>query len=124
MTSPPPFIEAISQRLDKFATERREEALELGPEAVSFTEHALAGLQGGKRLRARFCWWGWRGVAHGSGVTESAGDAAVGVRAALEIFQSAALAHDDLFDNSNTRRGRPSAHRALEAAHRAASRRQ
>ncbi len=30
------------------------------------------------------------------------------------------LVHDDLIDNSDTRRGRPAAHRALEASHRAA----
>ncbi|NKF34468.1 polyprenyl synthetase family protein, partial [Pseudomonas sp. BGM005] len=40
------------------------------------------------------------------------------VCASLEIFQSAALVHDDLIDNSDTRRGRPAAHRALERAHR------
>ena len=37
--------------------------------------------------------------------------------AALEIFQSAALVHDDLIDNSDTRRGKPAAHRALQRRH-------
>ena len=40
--------------------------------------------------------------------------------ASLEVFQAAALVHDDLIDNSDTRRGRPAAHRALEAEHRTA----
>ncbi|MDR7113348.1 geranylgeranyl diphosphate synthase type I [Microbacterium trichothecenolyticum] len=42
----------------------------------------------------------------------------IAAAAALEVFHAAALVHDDLIDNSDTRRGRPSAHRALEAAHR------
>jgi len=37
--------------------------------------------------------------------------------AALEVFHAAALVHDDVIDNSDTRRGRPAAHRALEGAH-------
>jgi geranylgeranyl diphosphate synthase type I len=44
----------------------------------------------------------------------------VAAAAALEIFHAAALVHDDLIDNSDTRRGRPAAHRSLEAGHRGA----
>ncbi|MPS76149.1 MAG: polyprenyl synthetase family protein, partial [Microbacterium sp.] len=66
MTPSLPLVEAISQRLDKFATARREEAAELGAEALALVDHATASLGGGKRLRARFCWWGWRGVAAAS----------------------------------------------------------
>ena len=42
----------------------------------------------------------------------------VGVAAALEIFHAAALVHDDIIDNSDTRRGAPSAHRRFERLHR------
>lgn len=44
-------------------------------------------------------------------------DAALDLAAALELFQTAALIHDDVLDGSDTRRGRPSAHRAFEADH-------
>lgn len=44
-------------------------------------------------------------------------DAAVRVSAALEMFQVAALIHDDVLDDSDTRRGMPSTHRALESTH-------
>lgn len=73
---------------------------------------ASAATDGGKRLRARFCHTGWRAVSSTAG-----SDAILDVAAALEIFQAAALVHDDLIDNSDTRRGKPAAHRALEAMH-------
>lgn len=79
-----------------------------------------ASLRGGKRLRARFLLTGCRAVERGSGPVPPAIEAAaIGVAAALEVFQAAALVHDDLIDNSDTRRGHPAAHRALESAHRA-----
>jgi geranylgeranyl diphosphate synthase type I len=39
------------------------------------------------------------------------------VAGAIELFQTAALIHDDVLDRSDTRRGLPSTHRALEALH-------
>ena len=39
------------------------------------------------------------------------------VAAALELFQAAALLHDDVMDDSATRRGQTTAHRALAAEH-------
>ncbi len=36
---------------------------------------------------------------------------------ALEVFHAAALVHDDIMDNSDTRRGEPSVHRLFERAH-------
>lgn len=90
-----------------------------GPDAAMFVEAAASTLQGGKRLRARFCHAGWRSVARFGGRPAAETAAVWDLCAALEIFQSAALVHDDLIDNSDTRRGRPAAHRALEAQHRA-----
>lgn len=86
-----------------------------------FIESAAATLQGGKRLRARFCHAGWRAVARYSAREAAETDALWDVCAALEIFQSAALVHDDLIDNSDTRRGSPAAHRSLEQQHRSLS---
>jgi geranylgeranyl diphosphate synthase, type I len=71
-------------------------------------------LAGGKRLRPLFAYWGAR--AAGAPDDESLVRAA----ASLELLHAFALIHDDVMDGSNLRRGRPSAHRALEASHRAA----
>jgi geranylgeranyl diphosphate synthase type I len=75
--------------------------------------HALAVdyLAGGKRLRPAFCYWGWR--ATGAPPTEGLIRAA----ASLELLQACALVHDDVMDGSDTRRGKPSAHRRLESHH-------
>jgi geranylgeranyl diphosphate synthase type I len=120
----PPFpdpIEAVSQRLDQFLSAQRLSVAGDGPEALSFVEAAGSTLAGGKRLRARFCVTGWRAVAEAGSVPAAGIPASVtAAAAALEVFQAAALVHDDLVDNSDTRRGRPAAHRALEAAHRGA----
>ncbi|WP_159499707.1 polyprenyl synthetase family protein [Microbacterium sp. 18062] len=111
-------IEAVSQRLDNFFASRLRNATEAGPEAVHFVRASASAVQGGKRLRARFCLTGWRAVAEAGGRVARPGDAVIAAAAALEIFHAAALVHDDLIDNSDTRRGKPAAHRALEAHHR------
>ncbi|GAA2784257.1 geranylgeranyl pyrophosphate synthase IdsA [Kitasatospora paracochleata] len=83
-----------------------------GPELPSLIAQLRTFLAGGKRLRPLLCVCGWYA---GGG----AGDHAPAVRAAagLELFQAFALIHDDVMDASDTRRGQPSAHRALAAAY-------
>ncbi len=120
MSSSADPVAAVSQRLDTFIRTQRAATDELGREAALFADAAAAALTGGKRLRGRFCIAGWRAVAEASGRSAAPADDVVAAAAALEIFHAAALVHDDLIDNADTRRGRPAAHRALEAAHRAA----
>jgi geranylgeranyl diphosphate synthase type I len=112
-------IEAVSQRLDNFIGAQLTQSRDFGEEAELFTSVAADALRGGKRLRARFCVTGWRAVAEAGGrPAASVPEGVVAAAASLEIFHAAALVHDDLIDNSDTRRGRPATHRALEAAHR------
>ncbi|MFB9321154.1 polyprenyl synthetase family protein [Cryptosporangium minutisporangium] len=73
-------------------------------------------LAGGKRLRPLFAYWG----ARAAGAADEEG--LIRVAASLELLHAFALIHDDVMDDSDLRRGRPSAHRAIEAAHRAAER--
>ena len=82
-----------------------DEALLPGLDAIA------ALLAGGKRLRAAFCYWGWR-AAGGEDCAQIHAAAA-----ALELLHASALVHDDVIDGSDTRRGQPSVHRAFAARH-------
>lgn len=116
MSPLPDPIEAVSQRLDNFLSDQRERARRWGPEAELFADAAADATAGGKRLRARFFLTGWRAVS-GADATDALPADVLAVAASLEVFHAAALVHDDLIDNSDTRRGRPATHRALQAAH-------
>ncbi|MFF8774298.1 polyprenyl synthetase family protein [Kitasatospora sp. NPDC015120] len=70
---------------------------------------------GGKRIRPLLCVLGWQA---GGGVGERGLGQAVQVGAALEMFHAFCLVHDDVMDRSDTRRGRPTVHRALAARYR------
>ncbi|RJK96851.1 polyprenyl synthetase family protein [Vallicoccus soli] len=99
---------ALDDVLARQAAALEDVSVDLAP----LVEAATALLSGGKRLRPAFCYWGWRGAggADGTGIVQAA--------AALELFQAAALVHDDVMDGSDTRRGMPAAHRRLAALHR------
>jgi geranylgeranyl diphosphate synthase type I len=68
-------------------------------------------LAGGKRIRPTFCYWGWRG-----GGGEDCPEV-INAAAALELFHAFALIHDDIMDDSDRRRGRPSLHRLFADVH-------
>ncbi len=70
-------------------------------------------LRGGKRFRAILVLTGYH-IATGRDPRP-----AVPAAAALEHFQSWMLIHDDIIDHSEERRGGPTVHRAMAAAHRA-----
>lgn len=73
-------------------------------------------VDGGKRMRPAFCYWGWRAA----GGARQGGDEVAAVRAAasLELLHASALIHDDYIDGSDTRRGAPAIHRRFERLHR------
>jgi len=88
---------------------------EVSPDCAPVLDAVSALLSGGKRLRPAFCYWGFRGaVADVDAATEGG---VVAAAAALELFQAAALLHDDVMDDSDTRRGQPAAHRRFAALH-------
>lgn len=73
-------------------------------------------LSGGKRLRAAFCYWGWRAAA--SDDQRDWDEQVLRAATGLEFLQACALIHDDVMDGSDTRRGLPAAHRQFASLHR------
>jgi geranylgeranyl diphosphate synthase type I len=108
------FRAAVQTALDSFLDVQAERLAALGPDAARLVGAAYEAVSGGKRLRASFCYWGFRAVQE-EGYDEQR---IVRAAAALELLHASALVHDDYMDASDTRRGRPAAHRAFEAQHR------
>ncbi|MFC8801534.1 polyprenyl synthetase family protein [Promicromonospora sp. NPDC057138] len=104
---------AVTAHLDRLAAE----VSAISPSAEAMVGEAAGLLAGGKRLRAAFCYWSFRAHGGSPDPLDAARVATVRVGAALELFQAAALLHDDVMDNSDTRRGRPTTHRAFAARH-------
>jgi geranylgeranyl diphosphate synthase type I len=111
-------IAAVDQQLANIlSAELDARAGEYGAEATLLADAAREAVAGGKRMRAQFAIAGWSAVAKVKDANAKAPEELWQLCASLELFQAAALVHDDLIDNSDTRRNRPSAHRALEARH-------
>jgi geranylgeranyl diphosphate synthase, type I len=104
----------VQAEIDAELARQRQVLAPLGPDVTPVIDVVEALLRGGKRLRAAFCYLGYVAV---GGRHEAA---ALRAATAMELFQAAALLHDDVMDDSDTRRGAPSAHRALAQLHKAA----
>jgi geranylgeranyl diphosphate synthase type I len=102
----------VQKVLDDFLARQVDALEEVSPECAPLVESVHRLLSGGKRLRPAFCYWGWRGA---GGADDETVLPAV---AAFEMFQAAALIHDDVMDSSDTRRGMPAVHRQFAALHR------
>jgi geranylgeranyl diphosphate synthase type I len=104
---------AITDQLRQYLHDRRDEAAYIGSDygvLIAVLEDFV--VTGGKRLRPAFAYWGWRAVATGTP------DASVlQLFSALELLHAFALLHDDVIDESSTRRGRPTAHKRFAALH-------
>ncbi|GMA39804.1 polyprenyl synthetase family protein [Mobilicoccus caccae] len=106
-----PFRALITGELDAEIERQRRVLAPLGADVVPLVDAIADLLAGGKRLRAAFCDWGYRafGGTHTGGIRT--------VAAAMEMFQAAALLHDDVMDDSRRRRGRPTAHVVFAEEH-------
>ncbi len=105
---------AITDRLRRYLHDRRADTAHIGGDyevLVAALEDFT--LNGGKRLRPAFAYWGWRAVA-----TEEPTSEVLLLFSALELLHACALVHDDVIDDSSTRRGRPTAHVHFAALHR------
>lgn len=116
---PAAFKGRVDQVLHRFVAEEADRFAEIDPALSPVAGQLEAAVADGKRLRAAFCYWGWRAA----GQPDS--DALVRAAASMELVHAAAVVHDDLIDDSPLRHGRPTAHIALRGAvrHAAAGRR-
>lgn len=129
------LVERIEMTLADYLGRRRLDAAEVHPSFADAAE-VLTGfvLDGGKRIRPTFAWWGWRGAGGdptsaraggdptsagaGGDPTDSGTDTVLRAVSALELVQACALVHDDLMDHSATRRGKPTVHVEFAGRHR------
>ena len=108
----PRIIQLVRELTAAPATDEVADALK--PVMEQVVDQAASSSQGGKRLRALLALDAFDILA--GDVTPDRRDAMIDLACAIEVFHTAALVHDDIIDESDLRRGRPSAHRALEQA--------
>jgi geranylgeranyl diphosphate synthase, type I len=122
----PRLVDLVQSTIDQLLDREAATLASISPDLAPLHGVARSFLAGGKRFRALFCYWGWQSVMGrtegGELLDAEAPDhtGVVAIASALEVFHAAALVHDDIMDNSDLRRGRPSAHRQFEAQHREA----
>src|SRR5512132_3935839 len=89
----------------------------LGADAAPVTDALTRfAMEGGKRLRPAFVYWGYRGA--GGAADGPAADAAIQAACSVELLHVCALIHDDIMDGSEVRRGRPAMHVGFAGLHR------
>ena len=116
---PAVFQLRVQSLLDQYVDLQATRLASLGPDAQRLVDSARQAVTGGKRFRAMFCYWGFNAVR--SSADDAEETMVLRAAAALELLHASALVHDDLMDASDTRRGKPSMHRAFEGQHRGAA---
>ena len=106
-------VERVDAALRTFLAGQRPVLEAAGPDLGAVADAAVDFVfAGGKRMRPLFAYWGWRCVKEGGTRDEGA---VLTAAASLELLHAAALVHDDLIDDSSTRRGQPAAHARFAA---------
>ena len=79
-------------------------------------KQAIVSSEGGKRLRALLTIAAFNSFTDENNTSKIQKESIFDIACALEVFQTAALIHDDIIDESALRRGKPSAYCALSAS--------
>ncbi|AZU01063.1 polyprenyl synthetase family protein [Brevibacterium linens] len=123
LDSPESIAAEVSAQLEAFLAEKAAEFEAISPDAAAIGDALIEFTRGGKRIRPVLLWWGFQlagGDVRAGADTGPSADVIAGLAQAagsLELLHAAALIHDDVIDNSDTRRGRPALHRQFEARH-------
>lgn len=114
--SAPQLAGAVADQLREYMSARRRDAGYIGADYGALTD-ALEEfvLSGGKRLRPAFAYWGWRAVTNDP---DPVNPEMLRLFSALELLHACALVHDDVIDDSATRRGLPTVHMKFADTHR------
>ena len=56
------LVDLVQARIEEFLSERTSILRSISPDLDSLDEFSRRFLSGGKRFRARFCYWGWEAV--------------------------------------------------------------
>ena len=107
----------MTDQLRGYLAHRRSEAAYIGTDydgLIAALEDFV--LRGGKRLRPAFAYWGYRAVTPEP--EDGVSDEVLRLFSALELLHACALVHDDVIDDSATRRGMPTAHVFFADLHR------
>jgi geranylgeranyl diphosphate synthase, type I len=115
------FVAAVNSRVEAFLAEKKGQVTAIAAQSAPLVDSLIALSGGGKKLRPVLAWIGWRAASGEAGCELSDPQALFNLAAALELFQAAALVHDDVIDRSATRRSQPSVHVQFQERHRAAS---
>lgn len=108
----------VTEALQEYLARRTPEAVRIGePVARGVDNLSAFVLGGGKRVRPLYGWVGYL-AGGGPGIGEEDPEAVLRAVSSLEFIQACALIHDDIIDSSDTRRGTPTVHRAVERHHR------
>ncbi|WP_330255925.1 polyprenyl synthetase family protein [Nocardia sp. NBC_00565] len=107
---PGAFKARVDAALEQFVGQESDQFLAIDPQLRPVADQIVVATTHGKRMRAAFCYWGWRAA----GQPDS--DALVRAAAAMELVHAAASVHDDIIDDSPLRHGLPTAHVTLREA--------
>ncbi|MGW9493806.1 polyprenyl synthetase family protein [Streptomyces prasinus] len=107
---PTAFKERVDTLLRDFLAEEAGHLVRIDPGLQPVADHLQRAAGHGKRLRAAFCYWGWRAA------DQPDSDALLRAAASMELVHAAAIVHDDLIDDSPLRHHLPTVHVSLETA--------
>ena len=107
----------VDEALVRFFAKKRQEAKRIHPSTVALVDQiADLTLRAGKRVRPFLCWVGYEAVQvidSGNLFFDSRNQRLIHVMVGLELFQTFALIHDDIMDESAERRGGKSIHASV-----------